>query len=63
MTDKEPPLHDPIQVHRRCNDGHEAFQLWIRAFMKGSPDTKYLREKYNAHLETCPLCKKADKPR
>ena len=62
MTD-QPPEQDPIQKWRRCNEGHDLFQLWIRAFMHGSPDTKYLREQYNAHLETCPMCRKADNPR
>jgi len=52
-----------MKDYKRCNEGHRLFMLWIKAFMTGHPDTKYLREQYDKHIAVCDNCKKADKPR
>lgn len=62
MTD-QPPEHDPIQKFYRCDDGNRMWRLWIRAFLDGYPDTKYLWDQYKAHLDGCDTCRKADNPR
>ena len=54
---------DPLQSFKRCTEGHDLFMTWINAFMVGSKDTKHLRENYNQHVESCPMCRKADKPK